>query len=156
MDIRREIDLKNFYREIPELQLLGMLSEDEKNFEDVAYELLVEEAKRRGLEDKLAEIRSAKEKQKEEIIMSNAEKKHEVEKRQNAFKFVTVFTTPKSVDIPIIKSILESQNIPYHIKGEHFGSLYGYTDGFSSMDVMVREDHSEVAKELLKEFITPT
>jgi hypothetical protein len=77
------------------------------------------------------------------------------EETQKVYKFIRVHSTPKSGEIAVIKSILDAQNIPYQIKGEHFGTLYGAADGLSSMDIMVREDYSEDTKELLKEFISP-
>jgi len=78
-----------------------------------------------------------------------------VNKEQSKDKFVKVYSTPTQGEIAIIKSILDAHNIPYYIKGENFGTLYGPADGLSSMDIMVREDNFEDAKELLKEFITP-
>jgi hypothetical protein len=70
--------------------------------------------------------------------------------------YIKIYSTPKQGEIAIIKSILDSQGIPYYIKGENFGILYGAANGLSSMDVMIREDYSEDAKELLKEFIKPS
>ena len=69
--------------------------------------------------------------------------------------FVKVYSTPKTGEIALIKSILNGEDIPYYIKGEHFGTLYGPADGMSSMDIMVREDYVEDIKELLKDFIKP-
>ncbi|KPK98656.1 MAG: hypothetical protein AMJ95_03300 [Omnitrophica WOR_2 bacterium SM23_72] len=79
----------------------------------------------------------------------------EAERDSREYKFIKVHSTPKPGEIAVIKSLLDAQNIPYEIKGEHFASLYGAADGLSSMDVMVREDYSEDAEELLKEFISP-
>jgi len=76
-------------------------------------------------------------------------------KSQSAYKFVKIFTTPKMGEIAIIKSILDGEKIPYYIKGENFGTLYGPADGLSSADIMVREDYAVDAKELLKDFISP-
>ena len=134
--------LKKLYEEIPEQQLMDMLSEDEADFEEGIYIILTEEAKRRGLDDKLSEIRKMKEEK-------------EPERNQKEYKFIKVYTTPKLGEIAVIRSILDAQNIPYHIKGEHFATLYGQADGLSSMDIMVSEEYSEDAKELLKEFISP-
>jgi hypothetical protein len=142
MDKGKEIELRKFYREIPEQQLLDMLSEDEKSFEDGAYALLAEETKRRGFEDKLNEIKVKK----EESILN---------KNQPAYKLIKIFTTPKIGEIAIIKSILDGEKIPYYIKGENFGTLYGPADGLTSVDVMVREDYAEDAKKLLNDFINP-
>ncbi|MFH0827241.1 MAG: DUF2007 domain-containing protein [Candidatus Omnitrophota bacterium] len=79
----------------------------------------------------------------------------EEERGPKGQKFVKVHSTPKSGEIAVIKSLLDAQKIPYEIKGEHFAALYGAADGLSSMDVMVREDYSEDAEELLKGFISP-
>ena len=76
-------------------------------------------------------------------------------KNQSEYEFVKVYSTPKQGEIAIIKSILDGQNIPYYIKGENFGTLYGPADGLSSMDIMIRGDYYEDAKELLKDFIKP-
>jgi hypothetical protein len=71
------------------------------------------------------------------------------------YKFIKVYTTAKQGEIALIKSILDGNNIPYYIKGENFSTLYGPADGLSLMDIMIRQDHLEDAKELLKEFIRP-
>ena len=76
-------------------------------------------------------------------------------KGQSEYKFIKVFSTPKPGEIALIKSILDGQNIPYYIKGENFNALYGAADGLSAMDIMVRQDYSQDAKELLSEFINP-
>ena len=116
MDKEKELKLRNFYKEMPEQQLLDFLSEDEKEFEEGAYTLLVEEAKRRGLGGKLNEIKINKEKR---IV----EEKRIAEERNSNYKFIRVFTTPKIGEIVIIKSLLDSDKIPYYIKGENFGTL---------------------------------
>ena len=78
-----------------------------------------------------------------------------VNNNQSDYKFIKIYSTPNHGEIAIIKSILDSQGISYYIKGENFGTLYGAASGLSSMDVMIIEDYSEDAKELLKEFIKP-
>jgi len=83
------------------------------------------------------------------------EKESSVNKKQPVLKFIKIFTTPNLGEIAIIKSLLDGEKIPYNIKGENFGTLYGPADGLSSVDVMVREDYAEDAKELLKDFINP-
>jgi len=43
-------------------------------------------------------------------------------------------------ELPIIKSLLEANNIPYFIKNEHFGSLYpGASMSFNTRLIMVDE-----------------
>lgn len=73
----------------------------------------------------------------------------------NHYKFFKVHSTPKQSEISLIKSLLDNQGIEYYIKGEHFGTLYGPADGLSSMDIMIREDFLQEAKDLLKDFINP-
>ena len=70
-------------------------------------------------------------------------------------KFVRVHSVSRPDELALIKSILESQKITYFIKGENFGTLYGCADGLTLMDVMIREDSLNDAKELLKDFINP-
>ncbi|MFH0913200.1 MAG: DUF2007 domain-containing protein [Candidatus Omnitrophota bacterium] len=77
-------------------------------------------------------------------------------KNKPDYKFVKIYSTPNQGEIAIIKSILDSQGIPYYIKGENFGTLYGPANGLSSMDVMIRDERLEEAGELLKEFIKPS
>lgn len=76
-------------------------------------------------------------------------------KNQSEYKFVKIYSTPRQGEIALIKSILNSSKIPYYIKGENFGTLYGPANGLSMMDIMVSEDYSEDVKELLKDFIKP-
>ena len=76
-------------------------------------------------------------------------------KQESNYKFIKVYSTPNSGQIPIIKSLLDAEGIIYYVKGEHFSGLYGAADGLTSMDVMVREDHLEAARGLLKDFINP-
>lgn len=142
MDKEKEGNLRNHYKEITDQHLLDMLSEDEKSFEDGAYALLVEEAKRRRLEIKPNEV--------EKNI-----KEETIEEKHLGYKFINIFTTPRIGDLPVIKSILESEKIPYYIKGENFGTLYGQADGLTAVDIMVRDDYVDYVKTLLKDFILP-
>lgn len=38
----------------------------------------------------------------------------------------TVFVTKDPGEVALIKSILEAENIPFFVQGDHFSSLYGY------------------------------
>ena len=219
MKKNEEIRLRKLYNEMPEQQLIDMLSEDEKDFQDGVYALLVEEVRRRGLEEKIDEMKKNKiEKEskmpeetdlvtvyagsllevqllkslleaneisaflKDEILGTQAPPyaapggvgaikvviaKRDLDRakpivqeflkeKQSEYKFLKVYSTSNQGEIVFIKSILDSQKIPYYIQGEHFGTLYGPLLGkFSMMDVMVREDYTQEAKELLKDFIKP-
>jgi hypothetical protein len=76
-------------------------------------------------------------------------------KNQSENEFVKVYSSPKSGEIAIIKSLLDGNKIPYYIKGENFATLNGLADGLTTMDIMVSEEYSEDVKELLKDFIKP-
>jgi hypothetical protein len=55
-------ELRKIYQELPEEKLIEMVLEDEKEYKRQpyeAYELLLEEAKKRGLEDKINQRRQA-------------------------------------------------------------------------------------------------
>jgi len=75
---------------------------------------------------------------------------------QNAGRdFLKIYSTPRHSEILLIKSILDGQGIPYYIKGENFGTLYGPADGLSSMDIMVKQENFEDAQLLLRDLIEP-
>ena len=78
-----------------------------------------------------------------------------MERRGPAGDWVKVHATPRQDEIAFIKSLLDAEGIPYFIKGEHFGTLYGPVHFLSSMEVMVTQDRLEDARELLKDFIEP-
>ncbi len=59
-------------------------------------------------------------------------------------------------ELAIIKSILDSAELPYYVRNEHFGSLYiGVAMGsFNSKPIFVDEDYYDDAKELLAEIVS--
>jgi hypothetical protein len=78
-----------------------------------------------------------------------------VSQDQSKDEFVKIYSTQKQEEIAFIKSILETNKIPYYIKGENFGTLYSPLP-FSMMDLMVGKDFCKEAKELLEDFINPS
>jgi hypothetical protein len=70
-------------------------------------------------------------------------------------KFVLIYSTLKLGEVAIIKSLLNATGIEYFVTNENFSTIYGPADGATMMDIMVVEDKSEEAKELLKDFISP-
>ena len=59
-------------------------------------------------------------------------------------------------ELAVIKSILESAEIPYYVRNEYFGSFYmGVALGsFNSKPIFVPEEFYEDAKEILSELIS--
>lgn len=141
MDREREVELTNLYNVVPEYQLLDLLSDDESKFEEGVYEILLKEARRRGIEHKISDIKKEKQKKAAEQKLRN-------------YEYQKILTTPKASDLGIIKSRLDSQNIPYYIKGEEFGHPDTFADGFDAADLLVREDCAEAAIHMLKDIIT--
>ena len=58
-------------------------------------------------------------------------------------------------ELAVIRSILDSADIPYYIRNEHFGSLYiGPAMGsFNSKPIFVHEENYEEAKLVLSDMI---
>jgi hypothetical protein len=59
-----------------------------------------------------------------------------------------VFTTFNSAEIALMKSLLDSEDIPYFFHGETFVQMTGLA---VPAKLMVKKDHVETAKELLKD-----
>jgi len=76
-----------------------------------------------------------------------------MEAQQPEDSVVKVYATPRQDEIALIKSILDAEDIPYFIKGEHFGTMYGPAHFLSSMEVLVPRDRLEDAEELLRDLI---
>lgn len=59
-------------------------------------------------------------------------------------------------ELAVIKSILESAEIPYYVRNEYFGSLYiGVAIGsFNSKPIFVPEEFYEDAKVILSELVS--
>lgn len=66
-------------------------------------------------------------------------------------KLTTLLETSSQPDMAIIKSILIDADIPFHIQGETFSTMYG---GNLPCKVLIPEDCLEEAQELLKDFLS--
>jgi hypothetical protein len=69
---------------------------------------------------------------------------------------IFIYSTPSKGEIALIKSILEENDIPYFIDNEAAFGLAGALVGANDMGVHVPRKHQELARELLKEFISPS
>ena len=65
---------------------------------------------------------------------------------------VEVFIPRDEGELAIAKSILDSEEIKYFVKNDHFGSLYAGASisFFNEKIIYVAEEQAEEAKELLK------
>jgi hypothetical protein len=73
-------------------------------------------------------------------------------KEDSPLEFIKIGVVNNPADLSLVKSLLESEDIVYYISNENFSNLYGAADGLTSMDIMVRQDDSERAKDILKDF----
>lgn len=63
-------------------------------------------------------------------------------------QFVTVATTTNYFLVPLAKSILESAEIAYFMKGDHLSSIPGL---MVEVEIQVPEEDAETARELLSD-----
>lgn len=70
------------------------------------------------------------------------------ESKSEFIDYVEILGTYSAGDVAFLKSLLESENISYFFKGEHFMYVQPLAD---PVRLMVRKDQSEKAIELLKE-----
>jgi len=137
MDLKEKLRLKKVYSEMPEQQLLDMLSADEHEYQEGAYELLLEEAKRRGIEEELDKIRK------------NQEEKKRIQ-LEKPDRFIQIFETYNQADIAFLKSILKANGIKFIVENENYNSIRPLTG--VPMKLKVSDSQLEKAKELLKDF----
>ncbi len=58
-------------------------------------------------------------------------------------------------ELVFLKSVLESDEVPFYVQNENFGSLYSgaYMSFFNAKTIMVPEDYYEDAKEIIASVI---
>lgn len=71
--------------------------------------------------------------------------------KEKPIDFEHILNVYKPLDVALIKSILEANEIVYFVQGEQFSTLHGGLMGVP-MRVLVRGDQKEMALELLKDF----
>lgn len=137
MKEEEKLRLKKLYAELPEQQLLDMLSEDETGYQEGAYELLLEEAKKRGMEEKIAGI----------IKIKNGTREA---KRAQPEEFKQIFETYNKADIAFLKSLLEANGINFIVENEN----YNIIRPLSGVPIILKVEARQLddAKELLKDF----
>ena len=70
-------------------------------------------------------------------------------KRTEYIEYVELLTALKPPEVALVRSILDGSDVVYYIKGEQsLHTAYGFLDA----RLMVRKDHLDKARELLREF----
>jgi len=77
---------------------------------------------------------------------------------ENKIKMINLYSPPDESELALIQSILESENIPFFIHNDHFGSLRvgPPIDLFNKKTTMIDETDEERAKELLADYFKTT
>jgi histidyl-tRNA synthetase len=137
MKEEEKLRLKKLYAELPEQQLLDMLSEDEKAYQEGAYELLLEEAKKRDMEEKIAEV----------IKIKNGTRKAKCAQPE---EFKQIFETYNKADIAFLKSLLEANGINFIVENENYNTIRP----FSGVPMILKVEARQLvdAEELLNDF----
>jgi len=87
MDEKEKLRLKKAYEEMPEEELVEMLLEDKKAYGEGVYELVLEEARKRGIEKKVSE-QKLEEARKRGVERKMAEQKKEASEK--SFDFMDI------------------------------------------------------------------
>jgi hypothetical protein len=68
---------------------------------------------------------------------------------------IKLYSPRDAVELALVESILEGENIPFFIHNDHFGSLEvgPQIDIFNKKTIMVNEEYAERARELLHDFL---
>ena len=69
MDEQEKLRLKKIYQEMPDKELLKLLSVDKREYKKGIYELVLEEVKKRGLEAEVTEIEKSKTEEPKQISL---------------------------------------------------------------------------------------
>ena len=150
MDGQERIKLMKMYREMPEEQVIEILLEDEEIYKKEpyeSYELLMQEAENRGIEEKINELKTKRQKQKEE------QKQREEAGLQEGKRWVSVYVFFDEVDKGYLEGLFEQNKIPFRITsrlGAAYKSAFKSSQGLG--ELTVREDYVEEAQRIISDF----
>lgn len=138
MDMQERAELKEKYKELSDEALLDMLIEGKQVYIEGAYELLLQEVKNRGLENKLEEILNIK--------IETTNKPLEDSEGAKTDTYVELIIINNEQDYVFLKTALDGTSIPY----------YSQTLSLRQKDLpvalMVEESRAEEAIGLFKGF----
>ncbi|MFH1876541.1 MAG: hypothetical protein ABH865_06595 [Candidatus Omnitrophota bacterium] len=135
--------LKQALEHMDDNELIEALCADKKEFDEEAYDLYRQEAKSRGLEDK---IKKAREPQRE--LKAEANEK---------MKLVNVYQARTVIEADLIKILFDQANIECTYSEFPLSAIrsVGFItpDSLSSVQMFVRENQAQEAKEIIKEYL---
>ena len=71
---------------------------------------------------------------------------------------VKLYSPKTEVELALIRSLLDAENIPYYVQNDHFGSLEvgPPVHHFNVKTIVVAEEHRDRAVELITDFLRST
>jgi len=66
--------------------------------------------------------------------------------------FTEVFTTLNGSELALLKSVFDSEDIPYHAQGEEFSVIRG--GGALPVRILVPREHAERARDLVRQMMS--
>lgn len=137
MDMRERMELKKKYAALPDEEIINMLLEGKDSYVEEAYELLLSEARARGIEGKLKE-ETAQEEIPVEPVLEDVKEEPET--------FAQVMIVNSESDLAFLKSLLEEERILYFFQDL---SLKGAN---LPVSLMLAESQVKKVMDLLRDF----
>lgn len=134
MEMREILELKKKYSALPDEEIIDMLLEGKDSYVEGAYELLLTEAKGRGIEGKLQKTEIAK----EAFVPDEAGPEPET--------FVQIMIVNNEADLVFLKSILEREGIL------HFFQDLSLRGASLPVSLMVAESQVDKVRGICKDF----
>lgn len=144
IDEQERMRLIKLYSEMSDNEITDMLLEDEQEYKQQpyeSYEILMEEARRRGLDKKIEERKRLE--------------LEEKESQPGPKDFVIVYAG-SLIEVNIAKGLLEGNNITTFLEGGVMGtttSPYAAAGGPGAIKLIVEKKDTEKAKFLIDEYI---
>ncbi|TBR18088.1 hypothetical protein EPO66_01690 [bacterium] len=140
MDLQKNLELKEKYAKMSDEEIMAMLLEGKDEFVEGAYELLLHEAKSRGLEDKLEEPQDA--------VIPKAENTDNVDAPGSLVDepYVEMVIVNNEGELESLKTIMEDTDIPFYFQSLHMKGKD------LPVSLMVAISRTEEVIDLLKDF----
>lgn len=145
MEKQERLKLKKTYEEMPEEQLIEIILEDEKEYRKAPYEaygLLLEEARRRGIEEKINDRKNR--------ISEELDSQAAMGETKN---WVAVHKCFDILEVQELEQILKDHNIPVVVVSRQDSAFDGlFKASIGEAVLQVREDYEDEAKRLIADF----
>jgi len=141
MEYQERLRLKKLYGQYSDEALIEMLLESKQAYQEGVYELILEEAKKRDLEEKIEEMKKNKI-EKESIMPEETD-------------LVTIYAG-SLLEVQLLRSLLETEGIMVFLKDEILGTnapAYTAAGGVGAIKVVIAKKDLDRAKLIVQEFL---